>query len=203
MFFVPIPPEIVTPKPGAGAIDPPPPSRTWSADYAKALERDAAEAAKEYVKPGRQRRRDIVDRCRRAPTTPSASFFCSCEPVGRFLSIHPHRNRRRWTRDRSRRARGRAHLPAKIENLKGLGTFPSWCCPVLVGYPLCCSEQLNDLCTVIAEVFQYSLYVVLRSKHVSLGDRVPLVVQYVITQNPHLFMSLSLSGCRDNPVARC
>ena len=55
MFFVPIQPEIVTPpKPGAGAIGPPPPPRTWSADSAEALKRDAADAAKDYVKPGRQ-----------------------------------------------------------------------------------------------------------------------------------------------------
>lgn len=56
MYFAPVakadPPE-VRPGHNIGAIGPPSPPRTWQGDSAAALKRDAADAAKDYVKPGR------------------------------------------------------------------------------------------------------------------------------------------------------
>jgi hypothetical protein len=58
MYFYPLPRSEPSPTrlaAGMQAIGPPPPPRTWPEDSAAALKRDATEAAKDYVKPGRHR----------------------------------------------------------------------------------------------------------------------------------------------------
>jgi hypothetical protein len=46
-------PAEVRPGHRLGAYGPPPPPRTWADDTSASLKRDAEEAAKDYVKPGR------------------------------------------------------------------------------------------------------------------------------------------------------
>jgi hypothetical protein len=56
MYFAPLPkaaPRAPSPGDKLQAIGPPPPARSWPGDSDAALRRDAAEAAKDYVKPGR------------------------------------------------------------------------------------------------------------------------------------------------------
>jgi hypothetical protein len=56
VYFSPVPrPDALEVRPGhnLGAIGPPPPPRTWPSDSDAALKRDAADAAEDYVKPGR------------------------------------------------------------------------------------------------------------------------------------------------------
>jgi len=56
MYFAPLPkadPRALGPGDKVAAIGPPAPPRTWPVDSDAALRRDAADAAKDYVKPGR------------------------------------------------------------------------------------------------------------------------------------------------------
>jgi len=58
VYFSPVPnaePPEVRAGHNIGAIGPPPPSRSWSADSDAAVKRDAAEAAKDYRKPGQHK----------------------------------------------------------------------------------------------------------------------------------------------------
>ena len=59
VYFSPVPkpdPREARPGDNLPAYGPPPPPRTWPVDSDDSLKRDAVEAAKDYVKPGRHTR---------------------------------------------------------------------------------------------------------------------------------------------------